>query len=123
MEHYGQISNDYLVTLRRFAYPVPDDLLSPIQGGTGGKQIDTSQPDLARAVTWLSPSLGNDLKEILKFKTGFKWKKAESDIQDAASTTSDRGKLGAAIDSTGQGAAIESGLNGFTSVQAAKLKK
>jgi hypothetical protein len=123
MEHYGQISNDYLVTLRRFAYPVPDDLLSPIQGGTGGKQIDTSQPDLARAVTWLSPSLGNDLKEILKFKTGFKWKTAESDIQDAASTTSDRGALGAAIDSTGQGAAIESGLNGFTSVQAAKLKK
>ena len=27
-EHYGQISNDYLITLRRFAHPVPDDILS-----------------------------------------------------------------------------------------------
>ena len=60
MEHYGQISNDYLVTLRRFAYPVGDDLLSPKTAGTKGKQVDSSAPDLARAVTWLSPGLGND---------------------------------------------------------------
>lgn len=25
-EHYGRISNDYLITLRRFPYPVADDL-------------------------------------------------------------------------------------------------
>jgi len=123
MEHYGQISNDYLITLRRFAYPVGDDLLSPKQQGSDGKEpIDVSSPDLARAVTWLSPALGNDLKEILKFKTGFKWEEAKSEIQDAQSRSSDRGAAGAAIAGSSVGSAIESGLNGFTSVQAKNLR-
>ena len=26
-EHYGQISNDYMITLRRFPYPIGDDIL------------------------------------------------------------------------------------------------
>jgi len=123
MEHYGQISNDYLITLRRFAYPVPDDLLTPIQHGTDAKEIDTSQPDLARAVTWLSPALGNNLEEILKFKTAFKWTVAESSIQDAQSQTADRGKAGKAIEGSPLASAVESGLNGFNSVQAQNIKK
>lgn len=123
MEHYGQISNDYLITLRRFAYPVGDDLLSPKTAGTKGKRVDSSAPDLARAVTWLSPHLGNDLKEILKFKTGYLWKEAKSDIQDAQSNQADTGAVGSAINNSKYGAAIESGLNGYTSVQAAKLRK
>ena len=124
MEHYGQISNDYLITLRRFAYPVGDDLLSPKVAGTTGEKVDASAPDLARAVTWLSPSLGNDLKEILKFKTGYEWKEAKSEIQEAQSKSADRGKLGGMIDAGagGQGGAIEAGLNGYTSVQAKQLR-
>lgn len=128
MEHYGQISNDYMITLRRFAYPVGDDLLSPKQQGTpdeSGKAkppIDASQPDLARAITWLSPALGNDLKEILKFKTGFKWEEAKSAIQDAQSRTADRGVLGEKIAESPLASAVESGLNGFTSVQAKQLR-
>lgn len=122
MEHYGQISNDYLITLRRFAYPISDDLLSPKMKGSKGGQIDASAPDLARAVTWLSPALGNDLKEILKFKTGFKWNEAKSEIQDAQSRSADRGKAGEAIGGSPIASAIESGLNGFTSVQAKNLR-
>jgi len=123
MEHYGQISNDYLITLRRFAYPVPDDLLTPIQHGTDAKEIDTSQPDLARAVTWLSPALGNNLEEILKFKTALKWTKAESSIQEAASQTKDRGTMGDKVASSPLASSIESGLGGFTAAQAQQLKK
>ena len=123
MEHYGQISNDYLITLRRFAYPVGDDLLSPKIAGTSPEKVDGSAPDLARAVTWLSPSLGNDLKEILKFKAGFEWTEAKSEIQEAQSRDTDRGAAGAAIDSSPVGSAIESGLNGYTSVQAKNLRK
>ena len=124
MEHYGQISNDYLITLRRFAYPVGDDLLSPKVAGTTGEKVDASAPDLARAVTWLSPSLGNDLKEILKFKTGYEWKEAKSSIQEAQSKSADRGALGGMIDAGagGQGGAIEAGLNGYSSVQAKQLR-
>jgi len=124
MEHYGQISNDYLVTLRRFAYPVGDDLLDPTVKQKDGKtDMDASSPDLARAVTWLSPALGNDLKEILKFKTGYKWSEAKSEIQDAQSRQSDRGKVGDFIDNRSWLAGAEAGLNGFTSVQAATLRK
>lgn len=123
MEHYGQISNDYLITLRRFAHPVADDLLSPQKQGADGKPpSDNSEPDLARAVTWLSPALGNDLKEILKFSMGFKWNEAKSEIQDAQSTQKDRGTLGEKIDSNPFAAAIESGLNGFTAVQAKRVR-
>ena len=123
MEHYGQISNDYMITLRRFSFPVGDDLLSPKQQGADGKEpIDASQPDLARAITWLSPALGNDLKEILKFKTGFAWEEAKSEIQDAQSRSADRGKLGDTIGASPLASAIESGLNGFTSVQAKTLR-
>ena len=121
MEHYGQISNDYLITLRRFAYPISDDLLSPKTKGKD-KQIAADQPDLARAVTWLSPALGNNLEDILKFKVGYNWKEAESQIQDAASRTDDTGELGGAIGGSATASAIEAGLNGFTSVQA-KTKK
>jgi hypothetical protein len=122
MEHYGQISNDYLITLRRFAYPISDDLLSPKMKGSKGGQIPADAPDLARAVTWLSPALGNDLKEILKFKTGFKWNEAKSEIQDAQSRSADRGEAGAAIGGSPIASAIESGLNGYTSVQAKNLR-
>lgn len=128
MEHYGQISNDYMITLRRFAYPVGDDLLSPKQQGApdeSGKAkppIDASQPDLARAITWLSPALGNDLKEILKFKTGFKWEEAKSAIQDAQSKTADRGVAGDKIAGSPLASAIEAGSNGFTATQAGQLR-
>ena len=128
MEHYGQISNDYMITLRRFAYPVNDDLLSPKQQGVLDKEgkpkppIDASQPDLARAVTWLSPALGNDLKEILKFKTGFKWEEAKSAIQDAQSKTADRGVLGEKIAGSPLASAVEAGSNGFSSTQARQLR-
>lgn len=122
MEHYGQISNDYLITLRRFAYPIGDDLFSPKIKGASDVMVDASAPDLARAVTWLSPALGNDLKEILKFKTGFKWNDAKSEIQDAQSQSADTGEVGAAIAKSPTGSAIEAGLNGYTSVQAKKLR-
>lgn len=49
--------------------------------GKDGKPIDGSMPDLARAITWMSPSLGNEMKSILKFGTKFNWKEIESEIQ------------------------------------------
>lgn len=123
MEHYGQISNDYLITLRRFAHPVADDLLSPKRQGVGtAPPEDNSEPDLARAVTWLSPALGNDLKEILKFSMGFKWNEAKSELQEAESKEADRGMLGEKIDSNPIAMAVESGLNGFTAAQAAQIR-
>ena len=121
-EHYGQISNEYLITLRRFAYPCGDDIMNVKGLDSKGEEIDLSQPDLARALTWMSPELGNDMKEVLKFGTGFGWKDVESQIQEVAGNSQSRGKLGAMMDSSSLGRAVEAGLNGKSAAEAQTIR-
>lgn len=121
-EHYGAISNEYLITLRRFPYPVQDDIMSPQIFGADGKPVKADQPDMARALTYLSPSLGNDLKEILKFKVGFNWKDVESKIQEITQSKGNRGAIGAAIDGSPLLSALESAAVGRSAAQSAMIK-
>lgn len=121
-EHYGSISNNYLLTLRRFPYPVQDDIISPKTFGKDGKAINAHQPDIARALSWLSPGIGNDLKEILKFKVGYNWKSVESQLQEITASKGSRGALGASIDGSPLLSAIEAGLNGLNAEQAAIIQ-
>lgn len=121
-EHYGQISNEYLITLRRFAYPCGDDIMNVKGLDSTGGEIDLSQPDLARALTWMSPSLGNDMKEVLKFSTGFPWKDVESQIQEVAGSSKKRGKLGEMMDSSSMGRAVEAGLAGKSADEAQRIQ-
>lgn len=121
-EHYGQISNEYLITLRRFAYPCGDDIMNVKGLDSKGGEIDLSQPDLARALTWMSPTLGNDMKEVLKFSTGFPWKDVESQIQEVAGNAKKRGKLGAMMDSSSLGRAVEAGLSGKSADEAQRIE-
>lgn len=121
-EHYGQISNEYLITLRRFAYPCGDDIMNTMGKDSKGNDIDLAQPDLARVLTWMSPSLGNDMKEVLKFGTGFPWKDVESQIQEVAGNSQSRGKLGAMMDSSSLGRAVEAGLSGKSAAEAQTIR-
>ena len=67
-------------------------------------------------MTWLSPALGNDLKEILSFGTGFGWEEIQSSVQTASggSTEKRRGTIGALIDGSPVAKAAEAGANGYT---------
>lgn len=121
-EHYGAISNEYLITLRRFPYPVGDDIVNPIVFDGDGAAQKAKQPDLARALTYLSPSLGNDIKEILKFKVGFSWNEVESKIQEITQSTGNRGAVGAMIDGSPLLSAIEAAGNGLNPAQAAMIR-
>jgi hypothetical protein len=121
-EHYGLISNEYLITLRRFPYPVADDIMAPEVFGSDGKPVKADQPDIARAITYLSPELGNDLKEILKFKVGFNWKEVQSQIQEITSSKGNRGALGAAIDGSPLLSALESAATGRSAASAAMVR-
>lgn len=121
-EHYGRISNDYMITLRRFGYPVGDDLKNMKTPGKDGTLVDGSQPDLARAITWMSPSLGNDMKEILKFGTKFNWKEVESELQKVTSSSANQGKAGQMIDGSPLASAISAGVNGYSADQAARIR-
>jgi hypothetical protein len=115
-EHFGKISNDYLVTLRRFAYPVPDDIINTRDFKTGSSEaVDMTQPDLARALTWMSPKLGNDMAEVLAFGMKYKWKDEESKMQELQGGTAanKRGALGSMLDGSSLGSAVESGIEGY----------
>ena len=118
-EHYGQISNDYMITLRRFAFPVGDDLLNAKSYDENGVELDVSEPDLARAITWLSPALDNKLEDILSFGTGFGWDQIDSQVQTVTGASNDkkRGALGSFIDGSPITKAVESGANGYTAAQ------
>lgn len=118
-EHYGQISNEFMITLRRFAFPVGDDIRNAVTYDENGQEFDKSEPDLARAVTWLSPALGNDMKEILSFGTGFGWKDVEAEVQVAQSNMGEkrRGTLGSMIEASPFAKGVEAGVNGYSSTQ------
>ena len=82
-KYLGRMSNNYMVTLRRFPYPV-DDYISAI--GVGAERQDlnlTSQntDSLGCMITWMGTP-GNDMQNILKYSMSmpFQFKKAE--LQD-----------------------------------------
>jgi hypothetical protein len=70
---YGEISNNRLITLRRFPYPVFDDIFTPAQ----------AEPDIARMVTW-STQEANSLKELFKFSFGLNWKELTAVMEQAS---------------------------------------
>ena len=122
-EHYGQISNEFLITLRRFAQPIGDDIRNTVGVDDKGKEFDQSEPDLARAITWLSPALGNDMKEILSFGTGFGWEEITADVQDlnTADAGSRRGSIGAMIEGNSFAKGVEAGINGYSAAQSDRI--
>ena len=122
-EHYGQISNEFLITLRRFAFPIGDDIRNTVGTDDSGTEFDKSEPDLARAVTWLSPALGNEMKDILGFGTGFGWEDITADVQTVtgADTQSRRGSIGAMIENNPLAKGVEAGINGYSAAQAERI--
>lgn len=71
-KHYGLISNNYMITLRRFPYAVEDNIFN---------KAVTPNPDLARAITFWGEGTDNSINDVLGFSTGFNWKELESEIQ------------------------------------------
>ncbi len=100
-KYFGKIPNNMLITLRRFAYPVTDDIITPKALSADGKTLEkVAQPDIARAVTWLGEAPGNSLATILKFSHGFEWKNAEAGVQELQSKQgASSGKFGSIVES------------------------
>jgi len=94
-KYYNKIPNNLLITLRRFAFPAPDDIVTTRGIGPDGKMEDLQQPDIARAVTWIGEAPGNNIGEILKFNHGFGWKTETANVQTIESRNKEStGKLG-----------------------------
>ena len=117
-KYFGRIPNNMMITLRRFTSPAPDDIISPL-GLTGA---NSQEPDIARAVTWLSEATGNTMAEIMKFSHGFNWKDAEAEVQTVQSQQSARsGKVGGIINNNKVLKAASNAASGRTQSQQERL--
>jgi hypothetical protein len=122
-KYYGRISNDYLLTLRRFPMPVEDDILHVRALDANGQPFDKVTPDMARAVTWMSESAGNKLEDILKFKVSTTWKDVESELQTINSSSGGAGgMLGSKIGGSSLLSGIYGAANGMNAVQTNNAK-
>ena len=88
-KHLGRVSNNYMITLRRFPAPV-NDFIGTIDHtgyndtlGENGNLIATRDSAcIGCMVTWLGVS-GNELNNILKYSFRMPFKEQQSELQDS----------------------------------------
>ena len=91
----GKISNNHLITLRKFPGPIGDNIF---KGSipTGSKVEDTnpnsSYPDIGRMITWFGNE-DNKLEDICRFNYNATWKEFTAEIQQEESQQQDEGLL------------------------------
>ncbi len=99
-KHLGKMSNNYLITLRRFPFPAGDHISYTLWPGDGPDSDEYTSnhhaPDIGRLVTWMGTP-DNKLEDILKYKVLMPYKEMESQIQDAEGTAEDGGLLGSVM--------------------------
>ena len=82
-KHLGKISNNYLITLRRFPYPVDDFISSLGEDSTRQKKDFTTfnSESIGCLVTWMGTP-GNDMSNILKYKVTMPFQEKTAELQD-----------------------------------------
>lgn len=82
-KYLGRVSNNYLITLRRFGAPCGDKIdkryYSRIRNFEN--KIQNHMPDIGRMITWMGTP-GNEMSNILKYSFGMKWKDFEAKIEE-----------------------------------------
>ena len=81
-KHLGQVSNNHLITLRRFTMPVGDDINQTHQ------LAENMQPDIARLVTWFGTE-DNKLESIMNYTVEASWKEFNSSHEEQQSQEED----------------------------------
>jgi hypothetical protein len=79
-KNYGQVPNNYMITLRRFPTPVEDDIFDVLK---------VPNPDIGRFVGWVDGTTNKWDTVGLKWTHGFNWKsdiKADVQTIDASTT-------------------------------------
>jgi len=83
-KYLGQVSNNYLVTLRRFPFPAGDNINLVLHGEDENEQESQGHsPDIGRMVTWIGTP-GNDMENILKYKVLMPYKELTSAIEQTS---------------------------------------
>jgi len=118
-KHWNKIANNRMITLRRFAAPILDNMKFPGMDGTispgspssvdvsantrkiddgvvddGGSGSKVTFPPMATAVTYFGEETGNTLSSILKFTTGYKWDDVQASVWDVTSESTPEADAG-----------------------------
>jgi hypothetical protein len=81
-KYHGKIPNNYLITVRRYAFPQVDNLWDPTTYDHKTKKVvNTDQPEIARAVTYMGEATGNPLENFVSWSNKFNWEEIESQMQ------------------------------------------
>lgn len=80
-KHLGKLSNNYLITLRRFGIPCGDKIdyrgyISEVEDS-----LQKHQPDIGRMITWMGTP-GNEMSNILKYTYGMQWEDQEAKLEE-----------------------------------------
>ena len=90
----GKISNNHMITLRKFAIPVGDNIFRSTVATTAaeGKQDPMSTiGDVGRMITWFDTD-DNKLSDIMSYEYEASWKKLDAKIQQLDSQEDDEGR-------------------------------
>lgn len=108
----GKISNNHLITLRRFSAPVRDNIYQ--YTGIDKDTANQVPGDIGRLVTWFGTE-DNKLEDILKYSFHASWKEMEAARQDLDSEENDpaRGLTGGLVNlmNNKHAASFDKGIN------------
>lgn len=107
-KHLGRISNNYLITLRRFPYPPGDHI-----NFTMPNEYNEHLPDIGRLVTWMGTP-GNEMSNILKYSVKLPYKEMKANIQDAQANADNSGGFLGGLMNLGEDSYRQGMLSGAT---------
>lgn len=110
-KYLGKVSNNYLITLRRFPFPCGDHINLYDPSDDNEKKLQKHFPDVGRLVTWMGTP-GNEMSNILKYSVKMPYKELSAEIQDTGSGTAENGGFLGAIMNMGNSSYSEMVANG-----------
>lgn len=91
----GKVSNNHLITLRKFPFPVNDHIFEYANAkyhfGSDGDAMYQTGGDVGRLISWFGTD-DNKLEDICKFETQFTWKEIKNQIQERDSKEDNQNK-------------------------------
>ena len=111
-KHLGRISNNYLITLRRFPQPPGDHINFTLEN-----EYNEHLPDIGRLVTWMGTP-GNDMANILKYSVKLPYKEMKANVQTAQYNADNSGGFLGGIMNLGSNSYRQGMLNGSTGTTA-----
>lgn len=86
LKHFEKIELNQLITLRRFAQPINDNIFDLVVRDSKGQTGSDSHIAGVTACTYFGESTENKLEDLLKFTFGLKWKELKSQLETVEST-------------------------------------